>query len=79
MFNNHDSISENMRFFLLPCGGIGVDSDTIWNEMHTYIAARTVSNDALYSSPPSYNPTSSVLLSSGFVPPLFEPLYTVPL
>jgi hypothetical protein len=37
-----------MRFFLLPCGGIGVDSDTIWNEMHTYIAARTVSNDVLY-------------------------------
>lgn len=35
--------SENMRFFLLPCGGIGVDSDTVWNEMHTYIAARTVS------------------------------------
>ncbi|XP_063421241.1 histone deacetylase 4-like isoform X6 [Mytilus trossulus] len=35
------SLFENMRFFLLPCGGIGVDSDTVWNEMHTYIAART--------------------------------------
>ncbi|KAK3108585.1 hypothetical protein FSP39_011347 [Pinctada imbricata] len=32
---------ENVHFCMLPCGGIGVDSDTVWNEMHTYIAART--------------------------------------
>ncbi|XP_027727881.1 histone deacetylase 9 isoform X6 [Vombatus ursinus] len=27
-------------FSLLPCGGIGVDSDTIWNELHSAAAAR---------------------------------------
>ncbi|XP_054163857.1 histone deacetylase 4-like isoform X2 [Oppia nitens] len=27
-------------FVMLPCGGIGVDSDTTWNEMHTSGAAR---------------------------------------
>ena len=26
---------------MLPCGGIGVDSDTTWNELHTASAART--------------------------------------
>lgn len=26
---------------MLPCGGIGVDSDTTWNELHTTSAART--------------------------------------
>ena len=25
---------------MLPCGGIGVDSDTTWNELHTAGAAR---------------------------------------
>lgn len=25
---------------MLPCGGIGVDSDTTWNEIHTAGAAR---------------------------------------
>lgn len=24
----------------LPCGGLGVDSDTTWNELHTASAAR---------------------------------------
>lgn len=24
----------------LPCGGLGVDSDTTWNELHTAPAAR---------------------------------------
>nr|XP_020637051.1 histone deacetylase 9 isoform X2 [Pogona vitticeps] len=27
-------------FSLLPCGGLGVDSDTIWNELHSSGAAR---------------------------------------
>ncbi|XP_025928468.1 histone deacetylase 9 isoform X1 [Apteryx rowi] len=27
-------------FSLLPCGGLGVDSDTIWNELHSAGAAR---------------------------------------
>lgn len=27
-------------FVMLPCGGIGIDSDTTWNEMHTSGAAR---------------------------------------
>ncbi|XP_053373129.1 histone deacetylase 4-like isoform X2 [Mercenaria mercenaria] len=29
-----------MRFCALPCGGVGVDSDTVWNDLHTSIAAR---------------------------------------
>ncbi|KAL4222959.1 Histone deacetylase 7 [Mactra antiquata] len=29
-----------MRFCALPCGGIGVDSDTVWNDLHTSMAAR---------------------------------------
>ncbi|XP_067139106.1 histone deacetylase 4-like isoform X3 [Centruroides vittatus] len=28
------------NFVMLPCGGIGVDSDTTWNELHTASAAR---------------------------------------
>uniref|UniRef100_A0A0K8RUH2 Histone deacetylase n=1 Tax=Crotalus horridus TaxID=35024 RepID=A0A0K8RUH2_CROHD len=27
-------------FVRLPCGGIGVDNDTIWNEVHSFSAAR---------------------------------------
>lgn len=27
-------------FVRLPCGGVGVDSDTTWNELHTGPAAR---------------------------------------
>ncbi|KAK2862355.1 hypothetical protein Q5P01_001888 [Channa striata] len=31
----------SQRFFvMLPCGGVGVDIDTIWNEVHTSAAAR---------------------------------------
>ncbi|XP_026162146.1 histone deacetylase 7-like isoform X2 [Mastacembelus armatus] len=31
----------SQRFFvMLPCGGVGVDIDTIWNELHTSAAAR---------------------------------------
>ena len=30
------------RFCKLPCGGIGVDSDTVWNEAFTPLAARMV-------------------------------------
>jgi len=36
-----------MRFCGLPCGGIGVDSDTVWNDMYTSTAARTVSQNTL--------------------------------
>ncbi|MED6277813.1 Histone deacetylase 4, partial [Characodon lateralis] len=32
--------SVNPMFVRLPCGGIGVDSDTIWNEIHSSTAAR---------------------------------------
>uniref|UniRef100_K1QM87 Histone deacetylase n=1 Tax=Magallana gigas TaxID=29159 RepID=K1QM87_MAGGI len=31
---------DHVQFCILPCGGIGVDSDTVWNEMHTYTAVR---------------------------------------
>ena len=31
------------RFCMLPCGGVGVDSDTVWNDLHTAQAARMVS------------------------------------
>uniref|UniRef100_A0A673AJJ8 Histone deacetylase n=1 Tax=Sphaeramia orbicularis TaxID=375764 RepID=A0A673AJJ8_9TELE len=30
----------NSMFVRLPCGGVGVDSDTIWNEVHSTTAAR---------------------------------------
>uniref|UniRef100_A0A4W3HWX9 Histone deacetylase n=1 Tax=Callorhinchus milii TaxID=7868 RepID=A0A4W3HWX9_CALMI len=33
------SVTQNF-FAALPCGGLGVDSDTIWNEMHSSSAAR---------------------------------------
>ncbi|XP_052810130.1 histone deacetylase 4-like isoform X2 [Mya arenaria] len=29
-----------MRFCALPCGGVGVDSDTVWNDFYTSNAAR---------------------------------------
>ncbi|XP_061923597.1 histone deacetylase 4 isoform X3 [Entelurus aequoreus] len=32
--------STSPMFVRLPCGGIGVDSDTIWNEVHSSSAAR---------------------------------------
>ncbi|KAM9362104.1 histone deacetylase 7-like [Symphorus nematophorus] len=32
-------ISQRM-FVILPCGGVGVDVDTIWNELHTSAASR---------------------------------------
>ncbi|XP_047212165.1 histone deacetylase 5-like isoform X2 [Girardinichthys multiradiatus] len=32
-------ISQNM-YAVLPCGGIGVDSDTVWNEVHSSAAVR---------------------------------------
>uniref|UniRef100_A0A669EBB1 Histone deacetylase n=1 Tax=Oreochromis niloticus TaxID=8128 RepID=A0A669EBB1_ORENI len=35
-----DSKTLNPMFVRLPCGGIGVDSDTIWNEVHSSSAAR---------------------------------------
>ncbi|XP_063766799.1 histone deacetylase 7-like isoform X2 [Eleginops maclovinus] len=27
-------------FVRLPCGGVGVDIDTVWNELHTWVASR---------------------------------------
>ncbi|XP_075275310.1 histone deacetylase 9 isoform X5 [Opisthocomus hoazin] len=33
------SVSQKL-FSLLPCGGLGVDSDTVWNELHSAGAAR---------------------------------------
>ncbi|XP_061688836.1 histone deacetylase 7-like isoform X2 [Syngnathoides biaculeatus] len=27
-------------FVMLPCGGVGVDNDTVWNELHTAAASR---------------------------------------
>ncbi|XP_050419187.1 histone deacetylase 4 isoform X2 [Patella vulgata] len=39
--NRHKLLeSSPMRFCLLPCGGVGVDSDTVWNDLHTSTAAR---------------------------------------
>uniref|UniRef100_A0A8C9W9S8 Histone deacetylase n=1 Tax=Scleropages formosus TaxID=113540 RepID=A0A8C9W9S8_SCLFO len=33
--------SKNQKMYaVLPCGGIGVDSDTVWNEMHSSSAVR---------------------------------------
>ncbi|XP_049894125.1 histone deacetylase 7-like isoform X1 [Epinephelus moara] len=32
-------ISQQM-FVMLPCGGVGVDIDTVWNELHTSAASR---------------------------------------
>lgn len=32
-----------VRFCILSCGGIGVDSDTVWSDIHTTTAARMVS------------------------------------
>ncbi|XP_010225757.1 PREDICTED: histone deacetylase 7, partial [Tinamus guttatus] len=31
---------QQRMFVMLPCGGVGVDSDTIWNELHSSNAAR---------------------------------------
>ncbi|XP_055893075.1 histone deacetylase 4-like isoform X3 [Biomphalaria glabrata] len=33
--------SSSKRFCLLYCGGVGVDSDTVWNDIYTATAART--------------------------------------
>ncbi|XP_062871881.1 histone deacetylase 7 [Trichomycterus rosablanca] len=37
---NLAGILSQRMFVMLPCGGVGVDNDTIWNEMHTSTAAR---------------------------------------
>lgn len=36
-----NGILSQRMFVMLPCGGVGVDNDTIWNEMHTSTASRT--------------------------------------
>ncbi|XP_069567124.1 histone deacetylase 7-like isoform X2 [Brachyistius frenatus] len=33
-------ILSQQSFVMLPCGGVGVDIDTIWNEHHTSVASR---------------------------------------
>ncbi|XP_044750922.1 histone deacetylase 4 [Coccinella septempunctata] len=38
--NRHKMDTSKVTFVRLPCGGIGVDSDTTWNEMYTASAAR---------------------------------------
>lgn len=35
------------NFVRLPCAGLGVDSDTTWNEVHTWAAARIAVGCAL--------------------------------
>ena len=30
------------KFTVLPCGGLGVDSDTYWNQLYTATAARSM-------------------------------------
>lgn len=44
------SIAESlpMRFCALPCGGVGVDSDTVWNDLYTSNAARLVSCPSVF-------------------------------
>uniref|UniRef100_A0AAR2IZ14 histone deacetylase n=1 Tax=Pygocentrus nattereri TaxID=42514 RepID=A0AAR2IZ14_PYGNA len=37
---NLAGILSQRMFVMLPCGGVGVDNDTIWNEMHTSTASR---------------------------------------
>lgn len=38
--NRHKMDTSKVTFVRLPCGGIGVDSDTAWNEVYTASAAR---------------------------------------
>ncbi|XP_059926101.1 histone deacetylase 7 isoform X2 [Gadus macrocephalus] len=38
--NKLAAILSQRRLVMLPCGGVGTDSDTIWNEMHTATASR---------------------------------------
>uniref|UniRef100_A0AAQ4NR84 Histone deacetylase n=1 Tax=Gasterosteus aculeatus aculeatus TaxID=481459 RepID=A0AAQ4NR84_GASAC len=35
-----ESVRITLMYAVLPCGGIGVDSDTVWNEMHSSAAVR---------------------------------------
>ncbi|KAI1891133.1 hypothetical protein AGOR_G00160870 [Albula goreensis] len=34
-----DGLLAQRLFVMLPCGGVGVDSDTVWNDMHTPTAS----------------------------------------
>ncbi|KAF6735741.1 Histone deacetylase 7 [Oryzias melastigma] len=38
--DNHKLTGPQPLFVLLPCGGVGVDIDTVWNEHHTAAASR---------------------------------------
>uniref|UniRef100_A0A665SXM0 histone deacetylase n=1 Tax=Echeneis naucrates TaxID=173247 RepID=A0A665SXM0_ECHNA len=39
-------LSQRM-FVMLPCGGVGVDNDTIWNESHTSTASRMAAGSVI--------------------------------
>nr|XP_020468260.1 histone deacetylase 7-like isoform X2 [Monopterus albus] len=39
-------LSQRM-FVMLPCGGVGVDNDTIWNESHTSTASRLAAGNVV--------------------------------
>ena len=39
--------SSSNKFQLLKCGGLGVDSDTYWNEHHTSTAAKLASGSVI--------------------------------
>jgi hypothetical protein len=44
---NSSSNNTASNFSLLKCGGLGVDSDTYWNEHHTSLAARTAAGSVV--------------------------------
>ncbi|GFR95173.1 histone deacetylase, partial [Elysia marginata] len=39
--------SGSKKFCLLYCGGVGVDSDTVWNDLYTSTAARTAAGSVI--------------------------------
>ena len=39
--------SSSNKFQLLKCGGLGVDSDTYWNEQHTSTAAKLATGSVI--------------------------------
>ena len=43
------------KFSLLKCGGVGVDADTFWNELHTGNASRTAVGSVIELSTKVFN------------------------
>uniref|UniRef100_A0A8C7ZD79 histone deacetylase n=1 Tax=Oryzias sinensis TaxID=183150 RepID=A0A8C7ZD79_9TELE len=43
-------IFSQRMFTMLPCGGVGVDNDTIWNESHTSTASRMAAGSVVDAS-----------------------------